>query len=163
MKKSKWLLMLVLMLTLAFVFAACGSNDGGSSSNGGDNNNSANNNDNDGGDSGDPIVIGVAQPITGPSAAEGQDMVNGAELAVKHINDAGGVLGRELKMVVEDLACDPQVAVTAANKLVAEEVDAIVGHYCSGAALPATPIYNKEGIPAVLVGANSPQLPEQGF
>src|SRR5690625_2847824 len=128
MKKFKWLLMLVLMFTLALVIAGCGSDNSGSSSNGEDNNNSSNNS---GGDDGEPIVIGVPQPITGPSAAEGQDMVNGAELAVKHINDNGGILGREVKMIVEDLACDPQVAVTAANKLVKENVDAIVGHYCS--------------------------------
>src|SRR5699024_5993783 len=160
MKRNKWLLMLVLMFTLALVIAGCGSDNNDSSANGGDNN--GNNNDSSNNDGGE-IVIGVPQPITGPSAAEGQDMVNGAELAVKHINDNGGILGREVKMIVEDLACDPQVAVTAANKLVKENVDAIVGHYCSGAALPATPIYNKAGIPAVLVGANSPQLPEQGF
>src|SRR5690625_5219040 len=164
MKKFKWLLMLVLMFTLALVIAGCGSDNNDSSANGGsnngDNNDSSNNED---GDEGGEILIGVPQPITGPSAAEGQDMVNGAELAVKHINEDGGVLGKQLKLVVEDAACDPQVAVTAANKLVKDKVNVVVGHYCSGAALPANGVYNKDGLPAILIGANSPQIPEQGY
>src|SRR5699024_914267 len=111
----------------------------------------------------DVIKIGVPQPITGPNAPEGNDMVNGAELAVKHINEAGGVLGKNLELVVEDDACDPQVAVTAANKLVSSEVDVVIGHYCSGAALPAIGVYNTAGLPAIMIGANSPQIPEQGY
>src|SRR5699024_7092107 len=160
MKRNKWLLMLVLMFTLALVIAGCGSDNNDSSANGGDNN--GNNNDSSNNDGGE-ILIGVPQPLTGPSAAEGQDMVNGAELAVKHINDEGGVLGKQLKLVVEDEACDPQVAVTAANKLVKDEVSVIVGHYCSGSALPANGVYNKDGLPTILIGANSPQIPEQGY
>src|SRR5690625_2847012 len=164
MKKFKWLLMLVLMFTLALVIAGCGSDNNDSSANGGsnngDNNDSSNNED---GDEGGEILIGVPQPLTGPSAAEGQDMVNGAELAVKHINEAGGVLGKQLELVVEDEACDPQVAVTAANKLVSDEVHVIVGHYCSASALPANDVYNKGRLPTILIGANSPQIPEQGY
>src|SRR5690625_6494157 len=129
MKRIKWLLMLVLMFTLALVIAGCGSDNNDSSANGGDNNGNNNaSSNNDGGDEGGEILIGVPQPLTGPSAAEGQDMANGAELAVKHINDEGGVLGKQLKVVVEDEACDPQVAATAANKLVKDEVSVIVGH-----------------------------------
>lgn len=161
MKRNKLLLALISMFIFVLIIAGCSSNDEESSGDGGSDSSS-----DDGeveADEGGVIKIGVPQPLTGPSAAEGKDMVNGAELAVKHINDEGGVLGKQIELVVEDAACDPQVAVTAANKLVSDEVNIIVGHYCSGAALPAIGIYNKAEIPSILVGANSPQIPEQGY
>lgn len=161
MKKIKSLFMLLFLLLLAVVFVAC-SNDSSSSGDSGDNGDASENGSASSGDV-DKILIGVPQPLTGPAAAEGQDMVNGAEIAVKHINEAGGVLGKEIELVVVDEACDPQVAVSAANKLVSDGVHVIVGHYCSASALPANDVYNKARIPTILIGANSPQIPEQGY
>lgn len=159
--------MLLLLLAFAVFIVACSSDSGGSSDEG-DSNETDTSSENesassDGGGDDDVILIGVAQPLTGPNAPEGQDMVNGAELAVKHINEAGGVLGKQLELVVEDDACDPQVTVAAANKLVADGVHVLVSHYCSAAALPAIDVYNQARIPTVLVAANSPQIPEQGY
>ncbi|MFJ7726885.1 branched-chain amino acid ABC transporter substrate-binding protein [Neobacillus sp. NPDC097160] len=152
-KNYKFPLFVVAMLVLSIFLSACNAKTGGGSSSKGDSN---------GGDS-DVIKIGVMAPTTGQSAAEGKDMVNGAELAAKHINDEGGIDGKKIKLVIQDDACDPQQAVTAANKLIQEKVSMVVGTYCSSAALPASGTFNKAGMPVILVGANSPQLPQQGY
>ncbi len=67
------------------------------------------------------ITIGVAGPLTGQYASFGQQFKNGAELAVADINAAGGVLGKKIKMVMEDDACDPKQAHAVAEKLVGHE------------------------------------------
>lgn len=108
-----------------------------------------------------PIVLGMAVPMSGSSAAFGPYMRNGAQLAIDEINDAGGVLGRKLTLQVEDDACDPKTAVAAANKLVAGGVAVSVGGYCSGATLPTLPVFGKRNIPMVIPAANSNELVEQ--
>lgn len=117
-----------------------------------------------GGDSGDeegPIVLGMVTPLSGDSAAIGPYMENGAQLAVNEINEEGGVLDRDLQLVVEDEACDPETAVAAANSLVSEGVVVSVGGYCSGATLPTLPVFGETGVPMVIPAANSTELVEQ--
>lgn len=109
------------------------------------------------------ILIGVETPTTGSSAKMGTDMNNGVKMAAAKINAAGGVLGKKIKLVYGDSACDPQSATAAANKLVSENVVAVVGGYCSGAALPATGVFHQSGIPWVLTAADSQKLPDEGY
>lgn len=157
--------------------AACGSdsNGGGSADTGSaDTNSSAPSNEgespasseggsSEGGDAlaGKTITLGMVTPLTGPSAAIGPYMQNGAQLAINEINDKGGVLGAELKLDVQDGACDAKSATTAANKLISDEVTVSVGGYCSGATLPTLPIFNGAGIPMIIPAANSDELVEQ--
>ncbi|WP_371494594.1 branched-chain amino acid ABC transporter substrate-binding protein [Kitasatospora sp. NBC_00374] len=108
-----------------------------------------------------PIVLGMNIPLSGSSADVGPYMQNGAQLAVDEINAKGGVLGRKLRLQVEDDACDPKTAVAAANKLVAAHAAVSVGGYCSGATLPTLPIFDKQKIPMVIPAANSNQLVAQ--
>jgi len=110
---------------------------------------------------GPPIVLGAVVPLTGSSAAIGPYMQNGAQLAINDINAAGGVLGRQLKLDVQDEACDAKSAVTSANKLISDKVVASVGGYCSGATLPTLPIFNGAGVPMVIPAANSDDLVNQ--
>jgi branched-chain amino acid transport system substrate-binding protein len=56
------------------------------------------------------IKIGMVQPLTGASAAAGTDVVNGAKIAVDEINAKGGVLGKELELVIEDTKSNPTEA-----------------------------------------------------
>lgn len=118
-----------------------------------------------GGDSGSttkgPILLGMVAPLSGSSAAIGPNMKNGAQLAVSEINQKGGVDGRDLKLVVQDGACDAKSAAAAANKLVTEKVVISVGGYCSGATLPTLPIFNKAGVPMLIPAANSTELVDQ--
>ena len=106
----------------------------------------------------DTISIGVLVPTTGSEATYGQDMANAVTIAQKSINDAGGVLGKQLSMVVGDDACDPQQSVNAASKLVSQGVAAVVGGYCSGATLPTLKIFGDAGLPFVITAANSTKL-----
>ncbi len=110
-----------------------------------------------------PITLGMVAPMTGSSAAIGPYMQNGAQLAINRINDDGGVDGRDLKLIVEDGACDAKTAAAAANKLVTAEVDVSVGGYCSGATLPTLPIFEKANIPMIIPAANSTEIADQGL
>jgi branched-chain amino acid transport system substrate-binding protein len=88
-----------------------------------------------------PIKIGVQAPITGEYAAEGQGIENGVRLLVKQQNDAGGLLGRKLDVIVCDDEGKPATAAICGRKLVNDGVVAVIGTYTSGAALAAAPIY----------------------
>jgi branched-chain amino acid transport system substrate-binding protein len=109
------------------------------------------------------IVIATAGPITGQYAVFGDQMKRGAEMAVKDINAAGGVLGEELVLEVGDDACDPKQAVAVANQMVNAGVVFVAGHFCSGSSIPASAVYNEEGILQISPASTNPQLTEQGF
>lgn len=104
------------------------------------------------------ILIGIQVPTTGSEATYGQDMYNAAELAAEELNAEGGVLGKEIRLVNGDSACDPQQSVNAAGNLVSRDVLGIVGGYCSGATLPTLKTYGDEGLPFVITASNSTQL-----
>ena len=87
------------------------------------------------------VTIALVAPLTGSTANMGEQMRYGAEQAVEDINAKGGVLGQKIILKEFDDACDPKQAVTAANRTVSENIKFVVGHYCSGAALAAEPIY----------------------
>lgn len=84
--------------------------------------------DEGGGPSGEPIRMGALVPLTGFVGILGPPMQNNAQLAVEDINDAGGVLGRPIELIVEDTASDPDTAVERARKLIQQDqADVIVG------------------------------------
>ena len=109
------------------------------------------------------IVIATAGPMTGQYAIFGEQMQKGAEQAVKDLNAAGGVLGEQLALQVGDDACDPKQAVAVANQMVNEGVVLMAGHFCSGSSIPASQVYNEEGILQISPASTNPQLTEQGF
>jgi ABC-type branched-subunit amino acid transport system substrate-binding protein len=102
--------------------------------------------------------------MTGQLADPGTDLANAALLAVEEINKNGGVNGRMLKGIVEDDACDAQQAVQAAQKLLTQNIVAIVGGYCSGASIPQGDVLRRNGnLPFLGAAASSPKLTEQGY
>lgn len=109
----------------------------------------------------DPVVIGLAGPITGPRAAEGHDMKAGAFAAAQAINEAGGVLGRKVEFYIADDACEPKQAISAAGLIAARSIDFIVGHYCSTTTLAAAPTYDEEGLLQVTL-SQSPKITQNG-
>lgn len=104
------------------------------------------------------IRLGTLVPLTGRSSPSGEAMVNGARLAVSEANAAGGVLGRQIELVVEDDACDPGTAVTAARALVGRDIVASVGGYCSSATVPTLTIFRSAGVPMIVAQSNSTDL-----
>ena len=109
---------------------------------------------------GGAIKIGVAGPHSGDLSPYGLPTINAAELVVEKVNAAGGVLGRQIQLVVEDDVCAPEVAANTAAKLVSDGVVAVIGHICSGATYTALPIYVESGIVAMSPSATNPGLRE---
>ena len=105
----------------------------------------------------DVIKIGVLAPVSGPAAADGQEMVNGAQLAVDELNAAGGVQGYTFEVVVGDAADQSAAAVaTAAERLLSDrEMGAIMTGYASGSNFEIEMMAEQEMI--YLISANSAQ------
>jgi len=97
-----------------------------------------------------PVVVGANLPMTGPSARTGLECWRSIQLAVEEINEAGGVLGRPLKVILEDNESRPKSGVDAAHKLVEiDRVPAVIGGYCSSQAFPVGGYLNSVGIPFI--------------
>lgn len=108
------------------------------------------------------IKIGVAGAHSGDLASYGIPTVKAAELVVKDWNEKGGVLGKQIELVVEDDQCKPEVATNTAAKLVGENVVAVIGHICSGATKAALGIYNDSSIVTISPSATNPPLTQSG-
>jgi branched-chain amino acid transport system substrate-binding protein len=108
------------------------------------------------------ILIGMAAPMTGATNAWfGEQVERGAALAVADINAGGGVLGQQVRLITVDDYCDPEQAVAAAKKLVSDGVIFVVGHFCSGASIPASETYEAAGVQISPTSTN-PMLTELG-
>ena len=110
----------------------------------------------------DTIKMGVAGPHSGDLASYGIPTIKAAELVVKDINAKGGVLGKQVELVVEDDVCKAEVATNTATKLVGEGVAVVLGHICSGATKPALGIYKASNIIAMSPSATNPALTQSG-
>jgi branched-chain amino acid transport system substrate-binding protein len=108
------------------------------------------------------ITIATAGPMTGQYASFGQQMKAGAEMAVKDINAAGGVLGQQLMLEIGDDACDPKQAVAVANQMINKGVVFMAGHFCSGSSIPASAVYDEEGIVQISPASTNPKLTDEG-
>jgi len=130
------------------LLTACGGGDGGDDGGGG-------------GDEGD-IVIGAVYSVTGSQASIDDPGLKGFQLAAKQINEAGGVLGRQIDVAHVDAASDQ----TQLTNVVSELIDndgavALGGINDSTFALAAGPIAQTAEVPFVVSGATLPTLPEQ--
>ena len=108
------------------------------------------------------ITIAVVGPMTGPVASIGDQMKRGAEAAAQAINEAGGVDGKKIKIVIEDDACDPKQAVAVANLIVGQQIKFVDGHACSGSSIPAADIYAENNILMMSPASSNPVLTEKG-
>lgn len=96
------------------------------------------------------IKIGFFAPLTGFAAADGASAKHAVEIGVKQINDAGGINGKKVKLVVYDDRVDSKEAVAIARKLIEKDrVVAVVSGSYSGPTRVTAPILQKAGIPMV--------------
>jgi branched-chain amino acid transport system substrate-binding protein len=105
----------------------------------------------------DTVKIGVAQPLSGPLAADGLDLLNGVLMAVNEINAAGlRINGQSVKLEVVqgDDKSDPEEGKKVAQMLVDAGVVAVIGHMNSGVSIPAAPIYAANNIPQLSISTN---------
>lgn len=105
-------------------------------------------------DSSDPIVIGCETSLTGERALTGEYMKNALDLAVEKINAEGGLLGREVQVVIEDDQGTDQGAVNAYNKLASTGVDAIIGNLFSTMNVAISSEAEKAKLPTVVTGSS---------
>lgn len=111
----------------------------------------------------DTIRIGLAAPISGTQAQYGQAFKNGAELAAAQINEAGGIDGKQVEIVVQDDKGDSNEAVNVANKFVSDKsILAVVGHFNSSATLATAPVYNKNKIVEISPSSSAPGVTDAG-
>ena len=115
---------------------------------------------------GEPVVkLGFVAPLTGDQAPHGEDLLNGARLAVEHATAQGPVLpGHRLELVALDDQRNPTQAVAAAKKLVADpDVVAVIGHLNSSCTMPASAIYYQARVLSITPVFSNPQISRQGF
>ncbi|MBT3349339.1 ABC transporter substrate-binding protein [bacterium] len=111
----------------------------------------------------EPIVIGAIGALSGDAASYGQLTQKVSEIRVAEINAAGGIRGRELKLIWEDGKCNPADASRSAQKLVnVDKVSVIFGGTCSGETLGAAPITEKKSVILFSSISSSPEVTDAG-
>jgi branched-chain amino acid transport system substrate-binding protein len=111
----------------------------------------------------DSIRIGVNQPLTGALAASGNYVTDGARIAVDEINAAGGILGQQIELVIEDNKGNPTEAAAAAEKLIVRDgVVAMMGAWGSSMTLAVMPKLEEYGVPMVVETSSSGKITTSG-
>lgn len=111
----------------------------------------------------DTIRVGAVYPLTGPVAEDGAVVLKGAKLAVKNFNDAGGLNGDKIELMVEDGACIPAQSVASAEKLVSSnKVVALAGAFCSSSTGATMDVAQRYKVPMVSGISTAPNLTERG-
>lgn len=106
----------------------------------------------------DTIKVGLIAEITGPNAEAGNYTINGAKLAVEDINKKGGILGKQVELVIEDNQSTNPGTVLAFSKLGGnKDIPAIIGPIRSTQTQAASPSIAKLGIPT-MIGGSDPSL-----
>lgn len=108
------------------------------------------------------IKIGGMAPLTGALAIYGVTTTNGAELAVKEINENGGVLGKKIEYVMLDTKGDSTEAVMAYNKLVDEKVAGIIGEVTSKPTLAVAEVAVQDNMPLITPTGTQVDITEAG-
>ena len=94
------------------------------------------------------IVIGSHQDLSGPIAGWGTQVKMGLEMKAREINEAGGIHGRKIRLIVEDNAYDPKKAIMVTNKMISrDKVFCFIGNMGSPTAGATKPIISRKKIP----------------
>jgi branched-chain amino acid transport system substrate-binding protein len=108
-----------------------------------------------------PIRVGFASAMSGPSAITGEGVMWGATMAVEDINAKGGIMGHKVEAFFADNKGTPGEAVSAVRKLAdVDKVDVIIGQTHSGACLGAMPIIKELQVPQVTEACSNPKIRE---
>jgi branched-chain amino acid transport system substrate-binding protein len=152
--RKPWITAMALALPLAL--AACGgSAPPGTEGTGGG-----------GGGSGDTITIGSLHPLSGSSAADGQQMDNGAKLAVDAINEAGGIKsldGAKLELASADTKGAPETGQSEAQRLIEEGAVALLGTYQSAVSQNVAAVAERNQVPFVIDVSSADAILQQGY
>ncbi|GIT25957.1 MAG: ABC transporter substrate-binding protein [Gammaproteobacteria bacterium] len=114
---------------------------------------------------GDTIKIGGMAPLSSPgSYQQGPELVLGLEWAVADVNAAGGVLGKQVELIVEDTQGRPPTGATVVEKLITKDkVVAAAGEYHSSVCKAEIEVFHQHGIPFVIGSCWSDALTDAGY
>lgn len=104
------------------------------------------------------IKIGLQAPLTGDFAAEGQWAQQSVEVAAELINKSGGVLGKQIEVVVVDDASNPKDSALAAQKVIAQGLQQVIASYGSSVTAPAADLYDANKVVSVGYGCTAVRL-----
>jgi len=114
-------------------------------------------------DSTSEIVIGEFGSLTGTTATFGISTKNGIDMAVDDLNKAGGLLGKKVRVIVEDDQGKPEEAQTVVTKLITkDQVMAVLGEVASSRTMAAAPVAQQNGIPLISPSSTNPKVTEIG-
>ena len=113
--------------------------------------------------SGNDILIGQYGSFTGTEATFGQSTDKGLKMALDEKNKAGGVKGKQLKLITLDNQGKAEEAAAAVTRLITQNnVMAVIGEVASSRSLAAAPIAQQHGIPMISPSSTNPKVTEQG-
>ena len=105
------------------------------------------------------IAVGEYESLTGSEATFGQSSHNGLVLAVEEINNAGGVLGKKIKLITEDNQGKPSETPTVVQKLInRDKVVAVIGEVASSNSKAGAPICQQFKIPMITPASTNPEV-----
>ena len=134
---------------LALAVAACGGEGGGGGT---------------AGESSEPIVIGTSLPLTGEFSQPGTAAKEGYEVWVEMVNADGGLLGRQVELIVKDDASNQNTIVADYNALISQDkVDLLLGTFSSLLNLPASAVAERNQMLYVEPAGGSPEMFSRGF
>jgi branched-chain amino acid transport system substrate-binding protein len=119
-----------------------------------------------GGGSGETITIGSLHPLSGSAAADGQQMDNGAKLAIDAINEAGGIEsldGAQLELASADTQGAPEVGQSEAQRLIEDGAVALVGTYQSAVSQNVAAVAERNRVPFVIDVSSADAILQQGY
>lgn len=116
-----------------------------------------------GGPSGEPIKVGVYLDLSGPTSSFGQSTKNGIEMARDEINNAGGISGRPIQLIIEDEQGEPGKVTTVVTKLLRQDgVSALLGEVASTNSLTAAPKAQEAKVPMITPSSTNPDVTKKG-
>ncbi len=109
------------------------------------------------------ILIGEFGSLTGTTATYGISVKNGIDMAIKDANDTGGILGKKIRVIVEDDQGKPEEAQTVVTRLITKErVVAVLGEVSSSRSLAAAPVCQQNKIPMISPSSTNPRVTKVG-
>ena len=155
---------IALVLTMVLALTGCGGDSKTNATNSNKDTTAADTGDTTGGETssasvtdGETIKIGLISMITGDNPLNGERMNQAVQMAVDEYNEAGGLLGKQIELLIEDDQTLQDMAVTCANKLISEGVVGIVGPHRSTNALAVEAVVKSSGVPT-FTGGTSPSI-----
>jgi branched-chain amino acid transport system substrate-binding protein len=120
--------------------------------------------DDSSGDSGEPIKVGISLPLTGEFSQPGKAAQQGYEIWRDTVNQGGGLLGRDVDLIVKDDASDQNTVVADYNALIQrDQVDLLLGTFSSLLNLPASAAAERNRMLYVEPAGGAPEIFERDF